>query len=305
MRSEKFRCSSMCLYVKILLLFPKTHAQLRLLQLLVRYRLHLAPLARFLFQLAVRVVKALPQLPGERAVVAVALVGAPELADPKPDDAEKVLAQNLLAGGVLHIPENVARAEAHKVQQAEALMRVDVPECDGFAPVAVKHAARAFVMDMRDDRFGSVVDFAAGLHDAVSPIQVFQTGQSFVVGVLESEQAAHSGVGVVAESAVLVSLGGIREPAGKNLLLGVFGGLAAALLAIDQSDGGVGKGSQQLFQPVRVDRVDMGAGEDQDFPAGGLDAAVEGAPEGEFLWGDVDEPDGVALRDFHGPVGRA
>src|SRR5690606_2488640 len=115
------------------------------------------------------------QLPGERAVVAVALVGAPELAHAEPEDANEVLPQYLLAGGVLHIPEDVARTEANKVQQAKAFVRVDMAECDGFAPVAVKHAARAFVMDMRDDRFGGVVDFVAGLHDAVSPIQVFQT----------------------------------------------------------------------------------------------------------------------------------
>ena len=52
--------------------------------------------------------------------------------------------------GVLHIAQDVAGREPHKIQEAEALMDVDVLEGDGFALVAVEDCPRGFLMHMDD-----------------------------------------------------------------------------------------------------------------------------------------------------------
>jgi len=120
--------------------------------------------------------------------------------------------------------------------------------------------------------------------------------------MFQGKRAAHRGVGVIAEGTVLVFLRVIWEPTGKDLLFRVLGGLAAALLAVDQRDFWVRKRSEHLLQPIGVDRVDVRAGKHQDFPAGGLNTAVERTPEGELLGFDAHHVDRVALGDIYGSI---
>jgi len=74
--------------------------------------------------------------------------------------------------GVLHIAHDIARREPHKIQEAEALVDIDVLEGDGFALVAVENSTRSFVMHMDDLGFRRIMDLIAGVHHARSPVQV-------------------------------------------------------------------------------------------------------------------------------------
>jgi len=76
-------------------------------------------------------------------------------------------------------------------------------------------------------------------------------------------------------------------PAVKNLVLGEFAILVAALLAVGQSHLWVLERFEQALQPVRVDRVDVRAGDDDQVAGRGSQPPVQGTPEGKFRRRDV------------------
>jgi len=98
--------------------------------------------------------------------------------------------------------------------------------------------------------------------------------------------------------------GGLGEVFAEELAFGIVIGLALGLPAVGEGDVGVGEGLDELFQPVGVDGVAVGAGDDDDLASSSGDAGVEGASEGEVFRADVNDLDGVSLGDGEGVVRR-
>ncbi len=77
-------------------------------------------------------------------------------------------------------------------------------------------------MDMHHFSLGHIADRKALCSDALSPLQVFQTGQGFIVMETLPQRAPDSGVGIVAERVRLAKLGALRIPMEKYLSFGEF-----------------------------------------------------------------------------------
>src|SRR3546814_3904050 len=62
--------------------------------------------------------------------------------------------------------------------------------------------------------------------------------------------------------ALPIWIGVLRKPFGEDLMFGIMRVLVAALLAVGQGNGWVRERRQQLFEPILVDRVNVGTGND-------------------------------------------
>lgn len=91
-------------------------------------------------------------------------------------------------------------------------------------------------MDMNNFGFGLISNLISESLGAFGPVQVFQAGQSLIIGQFFPDLAADSSVGVVTEGVYLARVRGFREPFGKNLMFRVFGDFVTALSTIDEGD---------------------------------------------------------------------
>ena len=85
-------------------------------------------------------------------------------------------------------------------------------------------------------------------------------------------------------------IGFVGKPPSKYLVLRIFRRVVSPLLAIDKSHLRIGERSQQALQPIIVDRIDVGAGNDNKVTAGFLNTEVKRAAkrklvglDGEYL----------------------
>ncbi len=77
-------------------------------------------------------------------------------------------------------------------------------------------------MDMYHFSFSHIADTKTLCSDALSPFQVFQTWQGFIVMESLPQGTADGGVGIIAEWMRLVGLGALRIPMEKYLAFGEF-----------------------------------------------------------------------------------
>ncbi len=107
-------------------------------------------------------------------MVTVTLVGSPELAIPKPDDADEIPSQNALFGGIIHISGNVSGSEAHKIKKAKAFVDIELLESNCFPLVAVINSPGGLMVHVHNFSFRNILNLVALIHRPACPIQVFQ-----------------------------------------------------------------------------------------------------------------------------------
>jgi hypothetical protein len=90
-----------------------------------------------------------------------------------------------------------------------------------------------------------------------------------------------------------MELGIVGVPIVENLLFREFIQATAALRAVGERHLRIGKGSQEAFQPVGVNRIDMGTGKDDIFALRSYDALIQRVSKGEILRLVLHHPDGV------------
>ncbi len=91
----------------------------------------------------------------------------------------------------------------------------------------------------------------------------------------------------------------------KNLLFGKLGEVRSALFAVGQGDLLILKWTKQDLQPIGIDRIYMGAGNDDQLAGCGLNPEVERTPEGEFVGTDSNYPRAEGFSNGNSPIGRA
>ena len=115
-------------------------------------------------------------------------------------------------------------------------------------------------MDVNNLGVGGVNHCAAlGLHPP-GPCNIFKPGKSFIVRVLLPQAPPDRGVGIVAEWSGLVKDIAVGIPLSKDLVFGEAGALRAALLAVDDPHVVIFKRTQEMLNPVGIDRIDVGTG---------------------------------------------
>ena len=85
-------------------------------------------------------------------------------------------------------------------------------------------------------------------------------------------------------------------------MLRISVGVSTSLFTIAHSDLLILHRSEQLFQPVRVDRVAMSADDHRQLCFCRLDAQVKGTSKGELFWRDLHQPDTKFYCDLHRAV---
>jgi hypothetical protein len=101
-------------------------------------------------------------------------------------------------------------------------LREKVLESHSLAAKAVINRRWSFFMDMDHFSFSDIAYSVSLSHNAVSPLQVFKTGESFVVVEAIPKRPADGSIGVVAEWVRLVRLRIVGVPVMKYLLFGEF-----------------------------------------------------------------------------------
>ncbi len=243
------------------------------------------------------------ELRGDLAGVMVALVGAPVLHQSEADDVEPMVPEDALVTGVVEVGEGFADPGTQEIAQGELALRQDLLEGDRFPFVAVVNLLPGLVVLVDDLRFGHVGDVVARLDSPTAPGQVFQAGEGFVVGMFLPQGLTDGGVGVVGIGVSLGGDGGLGEVFAEELMFGVVVGLTAGLLAVAEGDLWVMEGLNELLEPVGVDGVAVGTGDDDHVAGGGCDAGVEGTSEGEVLRADVNDFDRELFGDGEGVIG--
>ena len=100
-------------------------------------------------------------------------------------------------------------------------LRVNPLKAIAFTPVSVVHSAACLVMDMNDLGLGHVGDAISLSQRPLGPGQVFQPGQSLIVGVRSPGGISHRRVGIVAKRMRLAEVRSIPDTsAGKPAVPG-------------------------------------------------------------------------------------
>ena len=235
--------------------------------------------------------------------VMIALVSAPVLHPSKAKDVEELVHQDALMTGLVEIREGFPEPGTQEVCQGELTVGQDLLEGDRFPLVAVVDLLPGFVVLVDDLCFSHIGDVVTRFDGPTAPGEVFQACEGFVVGVLLPKGLADGGVSIVGVGVSLGGDGGLGEVFAEELALGIVVGRSAGLPAVAEGDLRVLEGLDELFEPVGVEGVAVGAGDDDDLARCSGDAGVEGAAKGEILGADVDNFDGVTLSNSEGFVG--
>ena len=123
--------------------------------------------------------------------------------------------------------------------------------------------------------------------------------------MLQPGTAPDARVGVVAEGVVLARDRPCREPLRHDPRLGVLRPVVTHLTPVGECHLLVGERGGEPVEVGVIDRVDVGADEDEQIRRRGIAADVERPAEGELLLLDVRDVRGVAAGDVEGRVGRA